>query len=751
MLPSRNPAPTPLASASAAARTTLKGELAGGLTAALITLPLSIGYGLFAFAPLGERFATYAIAAGLLSAITVPVCALLLGANSAAILSPRSVPTFLVNAMVLNFVSTGVLSATGDPHFTLALLFLIMVLSGLFQVGFAVLGMGSLAKYIPHPVIAGFQNGAAILLVTSQIDALLGIRFHVPLLELPANIGNTQPLNLLIGVATVVVILQAKRFTRRIPANVVGLTFCVTAYYALFAGGFQMALGPIIGETRLALPGPELLAEIAGLALDPSRLQGYGLLIVLWAFSLATVTSLDALLCLKVVEGVARQRMDSVGTMVRLGVANTLAAGLAAIPSSVNLASSQANIAAGGRGRLSSIVSVLALVLFALAGGLFVALLPRVAIAALLTVTGIGLFDRWTLQLLKRLFSGDKARRRMFLTDLLVIVLVAAVAVGVNLVLAVAIGIAVSVLSFVTRMSRSVVRRRYTGDVVNSRKTRDQASAESLSRDGKRIAVFELEGPLFFGTAERLVQELEDTASNGTDYLILDLRRVNDMDSTGARMLVLVHDHLRRDGKELVVSNLPVGRITEYFREAGVLAALTRSRVFADTDQALEWAEDMLIARAQGESATLEDFPLSSMTVFAGLDGNQLNAIRERLELRVFGGGTNVFTQGSDSDEMFIIVRGSASVRIAIEGRETRLVSFAPGTVFGELALLDTEPRSATVRADDELACYALSRARFDELTKARPDAAIILLSNLGRELSSRLRLSNRIIYQLER
>jgi SulP family sulfate permease len=734
-----------------APRSSFRRELAGGLTAALISLPLSIGYGLFAFDPLGEKFAAHAIAAGLISAIVVPVCALLMGANSPAILSPRSVPTFLVNAMVLNFVSTGVLSATGDPNFTMALLFLIMVLSGLFQVAFAVLGMGSLAKYIPHPVIAGFQNGAAILLVASQIDVLLGVSSHVALLDLPAHIGSVQPLTLLIGIATIVLILQAKRVTTRIPAHVVGLTFCVTAYYALFAGGFQMSLGPIIGETQLSLPGPELLAEIATLVTNPASLQGYGLLIVLWAFSLAMVTSLDALLCLKVVEGVARQRMDSAGALVRLGIANTVAAGLAAIPSSVNLASSQANIAAGGRGRTSSIVSVVALVLFALAGGLFVALLPRVAIAAILTVTGISLFDRWTLQLLKRLFSGDQARRRMFLTDLLVIVLVAAVAVGVNLVLAVAIGFGVSVLSFVTRMSRSVVRRRYTAEAVSSRKTRDQATAESLARDGARIAVFELEGPVFFGTAERLVQALEDTARGGADCLILDLRRVNDMDSTGARMLVLVHDHLRRDGKELAVSNLPPGRITEYFREAGVLAALTRSRVFADTDQALEWAEDQLIARALGERARLEDFPLSSMTVFAGLDGEQLRAIRDLLELRSFAAGTDIFTQGSDSAEMYIIIRGSASVRIAIDGRETRLVTFAPGTVFGELALLDTEPRSATVRADTELACYALTRQLFEALTKSRPDAAIILLTNLGRELSSRLRLSNRIIYQLER
>ena len=77
-------------------------------------------------------------------------------------------------------------------------------------------------------------------------------------------------------------------------------------------------------------------------------------------------------------------------------------------------------------------------------------------------------------------------------------------------------------------------------------------------------------------------------------------------------------------------------------------------------------------------------------------------------------------------------------------------MTFAPGTVFGEIALLDTEPRSATITADEPLVCYVLSADDFENIKKSHPPIAIMLLTNLGRELSSRLRRVNRIIYHLD-
>ena len=94
---------------------------------------------------------------------------------------------------------------------------------------------------------------------------------------------------------------------------------------------------------------------------------------------------------------------------------------------------------------------------------------------------------------------------------------------------------------------------------------------------------------------------------------------------------------------------------------------------------------------------------------------------------------------------------GSASARLRLPGtvRQTRLITFSPGTVFGELALLDQESRSATVEADEDLVCYVLDRASFEKLTRQDPVIAIKLLTNLGRELASHLRRANRTIYQL--
>jgi CRP-like cAMP-binding protein len=145
------------------------------------------------------------------------------------------------------------------------------------------------------------------------------------------------------------------------------------------------------------------------------------------------------------------------------------------------------------------------------------------------------------------------------------------------------------------------------------------------------------------------------------------------------------------------------------------------------------------------------EFPFGQLDVFARMDDTELAVIRAALVRRVYSKGEVVFREGEAGQELYIIAKGSASVRLRLAGtdRTTRLITFAPGTVFGELALLDQEARSATVEADEELVCYVLAHATFITLTQANPSIAIKLLTNLGRELSSRLRRANRTIYQL--
>jgi sulfate permease, SulP family len=126
-------------------------------------------------------------------------------------------------------------------------------------------------------------------------------------------------------------------------------------------------------------------------------------------------------------------------------------------------------------------------------------------------------------------------------------------------------------------------------------------------------------------------------------------------------------------------------------------------------------------------------------------------AIKRHLRRTESDKGHRVFGEGDQGKDLFIITRGTASAYLRqTGGADIRLATFAPGTIFGELALLDPGARSASVIADDELVCYALSDESFLLLSREVPDAAIKLLANLSRELSRRLRQANRTIHQLE-
>ena len=133
----------------------LQGNLKGGASSALLTIPLAIGFGLFAFAPPGPRFTQLAILAGLYSAIIVPIVAVILRSNSSVVFAPRSMTSYLISGVIIHLVAVETASDFNDPSQLLVVIFLIMLTAGVIQSLFGVLRMGEAVKYIPHP---GSQN-----------------------------------------------------------------------------------------------------------------------------------------------------------------------------------------------------------------------------------------------------------------------------------------------------------------------------------------------------------------------------------------------------------------------------------------------------------------------------------------------------------------------------------------------------------------------------------------------------------------
>ena len=137
-----------------------------------------------------------------------------------------------------------------------------------------------------------------------------------------------------------------------------------------------------------------------------------------------------------------------------------------------------------------------------------VSLLPRAVLSAVIMVVAIQHFDPWSMQLVKRIASSSGGQRRFLIIDLLVVVVVAVLSITVDIVLAVFLGIIIAVMLFVVRMSRSIVRRSYRCYAISSRRSRDSKEMHALERHGGSILVMELQGALFFGTGERLIDEI---------------------------------------------------------------------------------------------------------------------------------------------------------------------------------------------------------------------------------------------------
>jgi CRP-like cAMP-binding protein/anti-anti-sigma regulatory factor len=309
----------------------------------------------------------------------------------------------------------------------------------------------------------------------------------------------------------------------------------------------------------------------------------------------------------------------------------------------------------------------------------------------------------------------------------------------------------IAVMLFVVRMSRSIIRRSYRCNAISSRKSRDSRESKALERHGGSILVMELQGALFFGTGERLIDEIEAATQSETHSLILDLRRVSEIDSTGERIILDVQTNLTRNGRQLGLVLSQHGDVMPRLEDLGVFEHVSADHIFEDVDRAIEWAEDNLLHNVLDEPPPTHELPLEKVGILHDFDRSEIAALELRLIRVAHPKGAMIFRQGDSGMDLFIVTKGTASAYIhQPTGRAIRLVTFAPGTVFGEFAILDAGPRSASIIADDDFVCFALSRAQFAALSAEAPAIAIKLLANLGRELSSRLRRADRMIDELE-
>ncbi|MFA6094236.1 MAG: SulP family inorganic anion transporter [Elusimicrobiota bacterium] len=715
-------------------------EALGGFAAMLVAMPQAIAFGVVIYGSLGPDAAASGALAGIIGTAALGIIAPLLG-GTARLISAPCAPAAAVLAALGGVLAVG--PAHGDPVRLALLLTLTILLSGALQLLYGLIGGGRLIKYIPYPVVAGYLSGVAVLIFLGQVPRLLGCPGGTSLWSAVSSPALWRWPAILVGVGAISGMVLGSRVLKRIPSPILGLLGGGLAYALLslhlpelrVLSGNKLIVGPLCDSafsfssafTRWSAAARLTLMDLHGL-LAP-------------ALTLSVLLSMDTLKTCVVLDALTRSRHDSNRELMGQGFANMASAFMGGVPGAGTMGASLVNTQSGGRTRVSgALEGVFALFAF-LAVGNWIAWVPIAALAGMLLVVGWRMFDRKSFRLL---------RKPSTFFDFAVMASVVASAVLSDLMTAAGVGLALSILLFIREQIRgSVVRRKGYGDRIFSKQRRLPEEMELLERLGGRTAVCELQGSLFFGTADQLLCEL-DADLKICRFVILDLRRVQSLDFTAAHLFQQIEERLRERGGHLLLSSLPASLpsgqdLKAYFDEIGLVTPKRGAKIFDGLDDALAWSEDRVLEDAHGGRRGAERaLSILEIDLFRELEPDLCAALEGCLQERSFRVGETVFRQGDSGDEIFVVRRGRVRVELPLRGGRTHhLATFGQGDFFGDMAFVDRGVRSADAVAAAPSDLYVLSRERFNEAVRKHPVLGIRLFARLARALTLRLRLTD--------
>ncbi|MFP4364481.1 MAG: SLC26A/SulP transporter family protein [Spirochaetia bacterium] len=725
----------------------LKGDLRGGITVAAVALPGNIIFGMIAFAPLGGDFISQGILAAMFASIFGGIIAAIFGGTPFMISGPQAAPAIIL-ANLLGELSREIgMTATPDTMLVLYIVFSCIFFSGVLQLLFGFLRLGEVVKFISYPVAVGVINGVAVLIIIGQAGALLGLP-GISFFHIAFHLEEVVLLAPLVSVITLLCLITADKLSSQIPAPLLAIIIG-TGVYHLFSILFpELPQGPTIGSIPSGLPNPENALGILNTITDTAFFN-YLPLIIKGALALAVINSLDSLLSALMLQNLTNNRTNANKELIGQGLGNIVSPLLGGLTSSGFIGRSMANFRAGGRTKFSPIIHSLSIFIVIALFARYISYIPRSVIAAVIIFIGVRLIDPFSIRLLQDIIQKKKAHSHM--VDLGIIIIVMITAIAFDIPIALGVGVLLSFIVFLSAMSKGVVHKVYTGDKLRSRKMREDSLSKLLDKHGETITVLELEGTLFFAAAEVLADYIDRLKSK--KFIILDIKKVHRIDTTGYRILEQSYKRLKEKGIVLAFSYLYDGRaIMTEFKNLNLHQEIDSAHIFSDTDKALEYCEDSLLDILQINQQNEKTYSLNMFLSSYGFSKPEADFIKNYLEYQVYPAGSSVFVQGDAGNSLFLIVSGEADITISLPGgdRKKRMVTLTYGTVFGEMALIDEKLRSANVDVMKDLECYKLPVDSFHHIKQENPEMAIKIITVISKILTQRLRNANNMISQQE-
>jgi len=524
-------------------------DLSAGVTVGIVALPLAIGFGIASGVTPMQGIWTAIIAGFLIS---------VLGGSLVQIGGPTGAFVPILAGIAYRYGYEGLALAT------------IMAGCVLFAIG--ALRLGGLIKFIPYPVVAGFTSGIAVVIGIGQLKQWLGIDVALPpealaqFLGIIKNLAQVKWQSLLIGGCSLAILISWPARWRRIPASIVTLVLAALAVWIWQPDASAVAtIGSKFGaDAMTGLPQwqwPTLSFERVRELMGP-------------ALAIAMLGAIESLLSAMVADGMTGARHRSNQELMGQGIANIIAPFFGGIAATGAIARTATNVRSGGRTPVAGIVHALTLAVIILAAAPLARWLPLPALSAVLLLVAFRMGE-WVN--FKALASGPKG-------DYLVLLVTFAMTVAFDLSIAVGFGLALAFVLFVKQMEAITHVRLITAESdvgLGGDSIRDKAVPEGT-------LVYRIEGPFFFGVAEKLENALERAAVSPR-ILIFRMRAVPAIDGTGLRALEILWRKFGRRGTTLILSGIQPQPMKVLFK-AGLVDKIGLENICPNIDASLKRA-----------------------------------------------------------------------------------------------------------------------------------------------------------------
>ena len=544
---------------------TFSSDLMAGVIVGIVALPLAIAFGIASgVAP--EKGIVTAIIAGFLIS--------LLGGSRVQIGGPTGAFIVIVYGIIQQYGEKGLIVAT-------ILAGALLILLGLFR-------LGTIIKFIPYPIVVGFTSGIALTIFTTQIKDFFGLTMT----EVPADFASKwgayfhdfatiDPWSTGVGILSIVLIVLTPRFSRKIPGSLVAIVVMTVVVYLLKKYGGVASVETIGDRFSINAELPD--AQVPAMNWEMVR----GLMPA--ALTIAVLGAIESLLSATVADGVTGDRHDSNQELMAQGIANMVTPLFGGIPATGAIARTMTNINNGGKTPVSGIVHAVVLLLILLFLMPLAQYIPMACLAGVLVVVSYNMSE-W--RSFRALMKNPKP-------DVAVLLVTFLLTVFFDLTVAIEVGLLIACLLFMKRVAETTNISVIRDEVDPSRGSDISSSEEPLSLPAG-VEVYEIDGPFFFGIANKFEETMAQLGDRPV-IRIIRMRRVPFIDSTGIHNLTILCRMSRQQRIHIILSGVN-DQVHQVLEKAGFYELVGQENICSHIDLAVAKAREFMAQREKRES-----------------------------------------------------------------------------------------------------------------------------------------------------